>query len=284
MSSQSDMDIETILHVMTTPLKIKFNLDNHEYNNASGFFYYEESSKESTTVAKEIWLITNRHVIFENYIDTNLMKQLNFYQRKFSENHVSWNEITLDAMEIKKRTKIHNYVDIDICAIKITDYIKNDLPEENSLYEYSNFFAVSDLLLPEHINFPIHSGDNVILVGYPYGYYDEENLFPIIKSSIISSKWNTKFNNFPSFIIDKDMVVGSSGSIVLTKPTNILVIDGKLNLFPSKQFAFLGIYSESVHSGSFKNSGFIGGGKPNLGMVWYGNIIKDIIDNGKSVE
>jgi len=30
-------------------------------------------------------------------------------------------------------------------------------------------------------------GDDVLIIGYPYGFYDYENKYPIVKSGIIST-------------------------------------------------------------------------------------------------
>ena len=71
---------------------------------------------------------------------------------------------------------------------------------------------------------------------------------------------------------------------MLTKPTNLLVENGNLFHNTEKQFAFLGIYSGEPYQQHnpikfdditiTRKSGF------NVGIVWYGHIVEDIIKNG----
>ena len=82
-------------------------------------------------------------------------------------------------------------------------------------------------------------------------------------------------------MIDTKLFPGSSGSIVISKPTNVVLDEGIMYKSDTKEFAFLGIYSgepirtsEPVKLGNFtiiEQSGY------DLGIVWYGWLIEDII-------
>ena len=159
---------------------------------------------------------------------------------------------------------------IDVAAIKVTDKIEKYHPNLNLMEDYG-FFAVSETLFPENVGQQIESGDVVMIVGYPRGLYIQENLYPIIKSSCISSKWGLFFDGNPYFIIDRRLVNGSSGSLVITKPTNFILSQGKILAHEIKQFMFLEIYSgepSPLYHGT------------DSGIIWYCNLFKDVILRG----
>ena len=118
------------------------------------------------------------------------------------------------------------------------------------------------------------------IIGYPRGYYDTFNQYPIVKSGNIASGWSLKFDNKPYFLIDAKLFPGSSGSLVVSKPTNIALINGRISHSLEKQHAFLGVYSgepykedhpiESDDITIIRRLGY------NIGIVWYGNLIEEI--------
>ena len=105
-----------------------------------------------------------------------------------------------------------------------------------------------------------------------------------MKSGIVATRWGSNFNGNPFFLIDAKLFPGSSGSIVISKPTDVVVENGQIFHNPEKQFAFLGIYSgepyqqqQPIEFDDFtliRKSGF------NLGIVWYANLVEEIIHHG----
>ena len=92
-------------------------------------------------------------------------------------------------------------------------------------------------------NIEVEASSDVLIAGYPKGFYDHINLFPIVKSGIIASRWGAGFQGQPYFLIDAKLFPGSSGSVVISKPIDLVVKDGQVMLASEKQFAFLGVYS-----------------------------------------
>ncbi len=92
------------------------------------------------------------------------------------------------------------------------------------------------------------------------------------------------FNGLPIFQIDAQLFPGSSGGLVISKPTNIAMIDGNLKYNKIKQFVFLGVYSgefkwyENIDIGG--NIIRMGGNSYGLGNVWYSYLIPEIISDG----
>jgi hypothetical protein len=94
------------------------------------------------------------------------------------------------------------------------------------------------------------------------------------------------FNGKPYFLIDSKLFPGSSGSIVISKPTNIAVINGHVYQSTVKQFEFLGLFSGEPHKTAAES--FDAGDiiiqkkqKYDVGIVWYYYLLPDLIKNQK---
>ena len=109
--------------------------------------------------------------------------------------------------------------------------------------KYANCYAVSCENFAGQNNIHVEASSDVLVVGYPRGFYDDVNLFPVIKSGIIASRWGANFKGEGYFLIDAKLFPGSSGSIVVSKPIDILVKNGQIMHASEKQFAFLGVFS-----------------------------------------
>ncbi len=106
--------------LITTESKIEGKNDEGK---GSGFFYleYADQPVEGTRITeiKNMWLITNRHVIlgFDHEI---VPDRLTFRFRKLVHtSSLSWDEVHLTHDQIIERTRVHSHKMIDIAAISI---------------------------------------------------------------------------------------------------------------------------------------------------------------------
>ena len=179
-ANNHERSAEDKLFSITTPLDITTE-DN--ILNGSGFFYFEmpefRSGSDNAKKYKDIWLATSRHVVALGLDDTlERVKQLEFRTRRIKDSEVSWNKIVLDKAGLHGRLRVHKDSTIDIAVIKVTDIIEMYHPNvENDI----GFYAVSDSLLPENNSPGVEASDDVMTVGYPAGFHDEVNLYPIIR-------------------------------------------------------------------------------------------------------
>lgn len=253
----------------------------------SAFFYQKLGSKDPTkdaqwrTIEKN-WLVTNRHVVLpkingqESVPDT-----FSFHLRRIEKDKLVWEPITLNKDELLRRALFHKVPDVDICIIDILDLITERFKNNEN---YMSWYAVNNEQLPGNNNISVEVADDAVIIGYPRGYYDDVHLYPIVKSGIIASRWGAPFKGRPYFLIDAKLFPGSSGSIVVSKPQEITIADGKIMYAKEKQFAFLGIYSGEPFLQEnpidlddmtiIRKKGF------DLGIVWYGYLIDEIITNG----
>jgi hypothetical protein len=135
----------------------------------------------------------------------------------------------------------------------------------------------------------VEATDAVIVAGYPKGFYDTVNLFPVLKAGVIASRWGANFRGKPCFLIDGQMFPGSSGSLVISRPTNLTFENGQILTSKDKQFAVLGILSgewwDETQNQQFDVTTSLTlqvKGVVNTAIVWYGSLIEDIISSGKT--
>ncbi|MCH8915965.1 MAG: hypothetical protein IIA82_09010 [Thaumarchaeota archaeon] len=189
------MNLDDTFHSNTTLITTEYD---GTISQGSGFFYQvlgEKDEKNSKwTSIKEVWLVTNRHVLLpKNEGKEVIPNKITFNLRRVVNDKVSWIPIELTQNEFVKRAKFHENPNIDVGIISIldlfTDLIKNEPKnEENSRTSIMNIFAVSSEKLPGKNKLHVQVTDDIITIGYPRGFYDSKNIFPIIKGGIIASR------------------------------------------------------------------------------------------------
>ena len=256
----------------------------------TGFFYSRlaPTKKDGPQWRKidDMWVVTNRHVIVPRPYDREIAPaKVTLYLRQFDDsNRLFWDPVEIEGDQIGSLIKVHRDALVDLAIINIADMFISRI-QRNQRYLPPRFLS-SDNFAGQN-KMEVEASSDVLVVGYPRGYYDEVNLFPIVKSGIIASKWGVGFRGQPYFLIDAKLFPGSSGSVVISKPTDFVIENGKLMTNNERQFAFLGIFSGEpqrqelpVTVGDLtitQKSGF------DLGIVWYADLVEQIIDYGVSL-
>lgn len=282
------MKFDDMLYGMTTI--IESHIGSYK-SQGSGFFYNvlgekNPLEKEQWVDIEGIWLVTNRHVALPKINDRELIPDIfTFNMRQIINNEVKWLPISISKDEYKQRLKVHRNSTVDVAVIEIEDLIRDQVEAKVPLMDFSGL--TSDHL-PEKSRLTINVGDDILVAGYPRGFYDKVNKFPIVKAGIISSKWGCNFNGNPLFLIDSKLFPGSSGSVVLTKPQHIGLIDEHLMFNEKGEYIFLGIYSgEPIFQNApieLEDITIIKKDSYNVGAVWYSTLVPEIILNGIKIE
>lgn len=281
------MHIDNTIHGISTLIQVKTATGGSQ---GTGFFYHRLGPADPTKDGQwrpidDAWLITNRHVLLpRSQTGESIPTSLTFHLRKVINESIVWEPITLDQSTLISRAKLHTNPEIDVCAIRVLDLITGKM---TSGEEYLGWHGVSSENLAGHNKINPHVASDAVVVGYPRGFYDQVNLFPIVKSGIIASRWGANFQGHPYFLIDAKLFPGSSGSIVISKPTDVVVENGKFFHAKEKQFAFLGIFSGEPYQTHnpiefddltiIRKTGF------NVGIVWYGHLVDEILASGVSL-
>lgn len=290
----SENRFERQLLTMTTIIETVVIKDEKVYSfQGSGFYYNEMTPADPTKTGpqwyalEKYWLVTNRHVVLPKVKDVECVPdKFTFCLRKNDGGVIKWEPITLSKEELLASIKLHQQSGVDVALIDITTYIKNIISDIAAKKISNNLFlpvTLSNNNLPENQPITIDVTSDIIIASYPKGFYDKVNKFPIVKSGIVASAWGADFNGLPIFQIDAQLFPGSSGGLVISKPTNIATIDGNLKFSKTKQFVLLGVYS-----GEFKwyeeieiaGTKYKMGNSYCLGNVWYSYLIPQIISSG----
>lgn len=282
------MKIDDTLHGISTLLLATFQ---GKQSQGTGFFYQELAPKDSKKDAQlrtieAVWIVTNRHVLLPNIDGKEILPDsFTFYLRKIVDDGIVWEPVILDVAELKKRVRLHKNPEVDVAMIRVDDLLIDRIKTNNKYMQWS---AVTEENLPGNNNIFAEVADDVVIIGYPKGFYDEKNVFPIVKSGIIATRWGIGFNGKPIFLIDAKLFPGSSGSIVITKPIDFVVVNGKPMSAKEKQFAFLGVFSGEPfreHAPiDLDDITIIRKDSFNVGIVWYGQLVVDIAKEGKPLE
>jgi len=279
------VNIDDTLHGISTPLQI--NVRDVPLQ-ATGFFYEELAAEDPNRKGyywrevKETWIVSNRHVFLPEIEGKESIPDLiTFPMRKIVGNGLQWDTITLKHDDIKQRLKLHKDSTVDVAILRIGGLVTKRIQSDEN---YMSWSAVSVDDLPQNCGIPAQVADDVIIIGYPRGFYDTHNLFPIVKSGMVASRWGMRFKNKPVFLIDAKLFPGSSGSVVLSKPITSIVTDGPMAGSKEAHFAFLGVYSgepylqeEPIELDDItitRKYSF------NLGTVWYAELVVDIVNKG----
>jgi hypothetical protein len=295
----SGQEFENTVQGFTTIIKaVKQENGYVTVGQGTGFFFHEyiDSNKlhfdypinPVDSNLKNIWLITNKHVLFGEHFSAtriNYPEFIEFYVRRSNSRnlHPIWDTFRIMKNELKQIVRLHTDSSIDVIAINITNPLCKLLSKANSPYLYSAIsrmnFPSAEIVKAEGA-FGLYAGTEMLAIGYPEEFYDRYNLFPTVKSGIIASKWGTKYNGNPYFLIDCKLFPGSSGSIIISKQ---LTFSGKTKVFDF--FVFLGIYSGEFSMQKevvdFDEMTITKKVSFNTGIVWYYYLIEEIINNKK---
>lgn len=100
-------------------------------------------------------------------------------------------------------------------------------------------------------NFPpndivLSPGEDLVVLGYPLGFYDTRHNLPIARKAALSSPFGVGFMGYPFFLIDAKLHQGTSGAPVFTKPTTIIVRKSGVGIVDRKITFFLGVHKCNI--------------------------------------
>ena len=189
--------------LMHTTVRLECKLQNGASSTGTGFFFtYELNNEKNIPV-----IITNKHVI-ENSIEGS------FVLTKMDDNK---EPIMGSTERIKVPTFEEHWIkhpdpNVDI-AIFTTGPLFNDL-EKEGIQIYAP--PLSEKLIPDEDEVNNFTGiDDITMIGYPNGIWDQQNNMPIIRRGVTATNPKYDYNGLPIFVIDCACFPGSSGSPVL---------------------------------------------------------------------
>jgi len=213
---------------------------------ATGFFYERRAV---------LYLITNRHVVIkedEGYFPDKATLQLHGTDGRVSCPY----EVAFYDEEGHRLWKEHPRSGVDVVALPISD------PHFRTAF-FVRFFSHQNFVPREMI---VRTGEDLVIVGYPHGFYDEKNNLPITRAGALASVYGVPFRGNPYMLIDALLYPGDSGSPVVLKRSPWRQTDqGTVHGMYSGPF-LVGVFSGTVK------------GLPSLSAVWFASLIEEVID------
>ena len=230
---------------------------------ATGFFYRHED---------KLYLITNRHNVVneeKEYFPDELKLRLHVNKNDISQNELF--PLPLYGREGKPVWFEHptSGNEIDVIALLL------DMKLIESSYFISTFNKTDQI--PEQVEIPI--GEDVLVLGYPLGYYDTLHNLPLVRDAILASVYPVPFKGKPYVLIDSRLHRGTSGSPVITKLKQMHHHKTGITMMATKPVSFLvGVQSANldVSSRDPEKDEPLG-----LSIVWLASLITEILNNAK---
>lgn len=174
--------------------------DGSECSGTGFFFNFEIDGKRIPAI------ITNKHVVRES-------KKL-----LLSFSLVKNNEILIGQTQKVCLTDPASFIvnhpnkDVDLCAILIGAILNSEF-ENQLLFSY---FSIENIITDADFGKGSLSNiEEITLIGYPDGLFDEYNNLPIVRRGITATSIKYDFDNKKEFLIDSAIFPGSSGSPVI---------------------------------------------------------------------
>ncbi|EKB53893.1 S1 family peptidase [Facklamia hominis] len=202
-----------------------------EKNTGSGFVFSFDIKNNFVPV-----LVTNRHVLQ----GAKFLKLVIPYIKPGIEEEIE--NFTFIVQNLEEAVIFHPETSIDLAIVPIADLWEQVI---NNIQTRPQIVCIDEGLIPtdEEIK-KIKTIEDILVVGYPNGIWDNVNNRPVVRRGITATDYKIDFKGEPKFIIDCAIFPGSSGSPVFLASEG-MVSDGfgRYTFYSSPQVKLLGINS-----------------------------------------
>ncbi|MBO9728409.1 MAG: trypsin-like peptidase domain-containing protein [Chitinophaga sp.] len=214
--SQSYKSLKEALFSSTTKIEIANTAG--QITTGTGFFFSYVIGSDTLFT-----LITNYHVV----ANTKSVRLTLTHQKKTGgPDYGKHSTFTVsDANWIKHPSE-------DLAMIILTRQLQEQF--ENKFNAEIYFSCFSEGNIPNQSNIKkLQAIEDVLMIGYPVGFYDKYNNLPIIRRGITSTPYFVDYENQKRFLLDIAIFPGSSGSPVM--------LSNELSAINAEQYSLLGI-------------------------------------------
>lgn len=167
-------------------------------------FFFEFKSRDGSKVAP--CLITNKHVL-QDAVSGNAALHLK------DEDKNQTVPVRL-YFELKNLVVInHQDINVDLCAIMVGPWF-NQIEKETGKKVFFRLLDFSHILSDQKLS-SLYGLEEVTMVGYPTGLWDEKNNYPLLRAGTTASHPCVDFDGKPMGCVDIAAFPGSSGSPIL---------------------------------------------------------------------
>jgi hypothetical protein len=170
------MDLNDTFNLLTTPVTASIA---QQQSLGTAFFYNRLALPEDPTkkgpqwrTAQDTWLITNRHVVLPKVGEKEVAPDtFIFHLRKIVDKHLQWEPIVLTRDQLLQRAKFHTDPSVDVALVRVQDLITDRIVKKDT--QLLSYYPVSRENFAGENNIDVQASDDIVVVGYPRGFYDE---------------------------------------------------------------------------------------------------------------
>jgi len=202
----------------------------------TGFFHQFAKSADKFIPA----IVTNKHVI--NGAQKGL---IHLHLADENGNPLSGQFFSVVIENMQSNWILHPDPDVDLCIMPIAPLLTQAQSSGKKVF----FISLDHSLIPSSdLMKELTAIEDVIMIGYPNGIWDQTNNMPIVRKGITATHPNLNYNGKQEFMIDAACFPGSSGSpVFLFNIGTYAQRDGGTNI--GSRIALLGIlYAGPQHT------------------------------------
>ena len=191
---------ESLLH---TTVRLECALNNNRTSTGTGFFFAFAVDENSHVPV----IVTNKHVITNSKVGTFVLTKSNTQGEPV---FGATERISIDAFE--SLWLKHPDPNVDLAVFPVAQLYRD--AEARGIKFYAP--PLPEALIPSPEQIAELSGiENITMIGYPNGIWDQKNNLPIVRRGITATSPKHDYNGLPMFVFDCACFPGSSGSPVL---------------------------------------------------------------------
>ena len=227
------MSIKEQLLYVTTRIETEDSQGKHY--SGTGFFY----SLKKTDGQSVIVVVTNKHVVKDMIKGSFVLTEEQSGQgtpadRKF---------VSVSFDNFEKQWIMHPSPDVDLCVMPLNALVEKVKADHNIEFF---FRTLSESAIPNEADFDnIDAIEDVLMIGYPNGLWDDVNNRPIVRKGLTATDVKADYKGQKEFVIDMACIPGSSGSPVIILKSGMSVSRSGDVEIGGTEFFFIGV----LHAG-----------------------------------
>ena len=220
--------------LMHATVRLQCVLKNGTTSTGTGFFFSFKAAAGPIPV-----IVTNKHVICDSVTGSFVLTKDGGDGQP-----LIGSTIVIELPNFENCWLKHPDPRIDLAVFPVTQLLRAAKDQGKPLF----FRSLPETIIPDKKLLESLSGlDNVIMVGYPNGLWDQANNMPLFRRGITATSPRYDFNREPIFVIDCACFPGSSGSPVLIFDQGAYA-DARGDMFLGGRIILLGIlYAGPAH-------------------------------------